>query len=78
MMAMEKLISCIPETMYDEHLYSHLIHETLSFHSDMLRLHHYPADEASCLHVLTAEEHFKKWIIIEKKCKLGSLNMVDS
>lgn len=68
-LAMEKLISCIPEIMYDEHQYSHLIHETLSFHTDMISLHDYPTDEASCIHVLTAEEPFKKWIIIEKKCK---------
>lgn len=68
-MAMEKLIACIPEIMYDEHLYSHLIHETLSFHTDMCHLHDYPLGEASCLHVLTAEEPFKKWILIEKKCE---------
>lgn len=70
MMATEKLISCVPDMMYDEHQYSHLIHETLSFHSDMCNMHDYPDTEPSCIHVLTAEEHFRKWILIEKKCEL--------
>ncbi|XP_067942264.1 RAD50-interacting protein 1-like [Watersipora subatra] len=67
MLATEKLISCMTEILYDEHLFSHLIHEALSFHSDMLQLHEYPEDWPSCLHALTAEEPFSKWIVIEKK-----------
>ena len=69
MLATEKLISCMTEILYDEHLFSHLIHEALSFHSDMLQLHEYPEDWPSCLHALTAEEPFSKWIVIEKKCE---------
>ena len=67
LLAMEKLISCIQDAMYDEQIYSHLIHETLSFHSDMCQLYDYPASEPSCIHVLTAEDPFKRWLHIEKK-----------
>lgn len=68
-MAAEKMISYMQEIMSEDHYFSHLIHETLSFHADMCKIHDYPSDEPSCLHVLTAEEPFKKWITLEKKCE---------
>jgi len=69
------MISMIPDVMYDDQLFSHLIHEALSFHNDMCSIYDYPRTEPSCLHALTAEEPFRKWIQIEKKCKCYKIHI---
>ena len=68
-LAMEKLNADIPELMYDDHLFSHAVDETLCFHNEMRNVHGYPASHVSCLQVLTQPQPFNKWINIEQKCK---------
>ena len=68
-MVMEKLLLDIPELLYDEHLFSHMIDETLAFDKELRTAYGYPASQLGVLHVLTRDEPFQKWILIERKCK---------
>lgn len=69
MLVMEKFMTDLPDALYDEHTFSHLIDETLTFEKDLHTLYAYPASTPSCLHILTQEKPFTKWIILEKTCK---------
>ncbi len=70
---MDKLLMDIPELLYDEHNFSHMIDETLAFERELRTAYGYPANQLGCLHVLTRNEPFQKWILIERKCQLTSL-----
>jgi hypothetical protein len=59
----------IPDLLYDEHQYSHLIDEALAFDKELHFSYHYPQSQPRCLHVLTEKEAFDKWIMIERKCE---------
>ena len=67
-LAMEKMNSDVPELMYDDHNYSHLIDETLTFDRELRMAHGYPASQPGCLHVLMQPQAFNKWLTIERKC----------
>jgi hypothetical protein len=69
-LAMEKLLSDIPELLYDDHLFSHMVDEALAFDMELTKAYNYPASQLGCLHVLTQPQPFNKWITIEKKCML--------
>ena len=68
-LAMEKMLNDIPELLYDEHMFSHMIDEALLFDKELRSSYQYPESEIGCLHILTRPEAFEKWISIEKKCK---------
>ncbi|KAK2176865.1 hypothetical protein NP493_625g01069 [Ridgeia piscesae] len=66
-LAMEKMLADIPELLYDDHHYSHLIDETLTFDRELRLVHGYPTSLPGCLHVLTEPQSFNKWLTIERK-----------
>jgi hypothetical protein len=68
MMVVEKMVTDLPDIMYDEHLFSHLVDEALLFDRDLRLSSHYPANFPGCLHVLTQGAAFDKWLVIENKC----------
>ena len=78
MLAMEKMLSDMPETLYDEHLFSHLIDEALAFDLELRTGYGYPSSQPGLLHVLTQEDPFNKWIQVEKKCTTALTGFPDS
>ncbi|KAI0223719.1 RAD50-interacting protein 1 [Lamellibrachia satsuma] len=66
-LAMEKMLSDIPELMYDDHNFSHLIDETLTFDRELRTVHGYPTAHPGCVHVLMEPHAFNKWLTIERK-----------
>lgn len=72
-LAMEKLLNDIPNMLYDEHIFSHMIDEVLSFDKELKNTYGYPENHPGCLHVLTQESFFAKWLRVEKKCEFKEL-----
>ena len=68
-LAMDKLLNDIPNMLYDEHIFSHMIDEVLSFDKELKNSYGYPDNQPGCLHVLTQDNCFDKWLRVEKKCK---------
>ena len=66
---MEKLLTDINDVLYDEQIFSHLVDEVLSFDKELHTTYGYPESQPVCLHVLTENDPFNKWLIVEKKCK---------
>lgn len=54
----------------DEHLFSHLIDETLSFEQELRDTLGYPNSLPSAMTVLTQAQYLTKWITIEERCML--------
>ncbi|CAH1793862.1 unnamed protein product, partial [Owenia fusiformis] len=76
MLVMEKLVTDIPELMFDEHQFSHMVDEALLFDQELRGSYGYPSAFPGCLHVLTEEEPFKKWILVERKFALEKVDMM--
>ena len=72
LLVMEKMLADVPELVYDDHQFSHFLDEALAFDKE-LRGMFGGSSPPSCLHVLTLDEPFNKWILIERKCKFFSL-----
>ena len=68
-LAMEKMLTDLPELMNDDHQFCHLVDEALSFDREIRSSYRYPATYPGSLHVLCLDKYFKKWLHIEKKCK---------
>ena len=69
LLVMEKMLTDIPELLYDDHQFSHLIDEALAFDSELREAYGYGPSQPTCLHALLRDETFTKWILIERKCK---------
>lgn len=67
---MEKMAADLPQVQYDDQLFAHLVDEALLFDRELRTSFGYPNSQPGCLHVLTNENTFNKWIIIERKCEL--------
>ena len=65
----EKVSHDLPEVMYDEHIFSHLVDEAILFDKDLRSSFGYPSSLPGCLTVLTGSDAFHKWNIVEKQCK---------
>ncbi len=65
---MEKMLTDIPDLLYDDHLLSHFVDETLAFDRELREVYGWPGGQAGCTHILTQDEPFNKWLSIEKKC----------
>ena len=74
---MDKLLNDIPNMLYDEHMFSHMIDEVLSFDKELKNTYGYPENQPGCLHVLTQENCFDKWLRVEKKCKYNKVGSID-
>ena len=77
-LAMDKLLNDIPNMLYDEHIFSHMIDEVLSFDKELKNTYGYPENQPGCLHVLTQENCFDKWLRVEKKCKCTKVGSIDA
>ena len=69
MLVLEKMYTGISEMVYDEHIFSHFIDETLTFDRQLRTVYAYPSSQPGPLHILVQDHVIEKWILIEKKCK---------
>ena len=67
-----KLKHDIPELLFDDQLLCHTIDELLLFDKELRNSYYYPNSQPGCLHILTEQACFDKWIAIERQCKLQS------
>lgn len=68
-MAIEKLCNDIEEINNDDHLFAHLLDETLSFEQELRENLRYPATFPSAISVLTQAQYLTKWLTTEENCK---------
>lgn len=68
-LAVEKLCNDIDEITDSEHLFAHLIDETLSFEQEVRDTLGYPSNYCSAITVLTQAKYLTKWLAIEEQCK---------
>lgn len=68
-LAVEKLCKDIDNVIENEHLFAHLIDETLSFEQEVHDTLGYPNHYCSAITVLTQAKYLTKWLTIEEKCK---------
>ncbi|XP_060066589.1 RAD50-interacting protein 1-like [Ylistrum balloti] len=66
-MVTEKMTNDLPETMYDEHIFSHLVDEAILFDRELKDGYSYPPGLPCCLSVLTLPRAFHKWMMVEKQ-----------
>ena len=70
-MAMEKMVTDIPEVMNDDHQFSHLVDEALLFDREIRLSYGFSTSYPCSLHVLSESRPFEKWIQIERKCRFS-------
>lgn len=69
MLILEKLAADIPCLLYDDNLFCHLVDEVLLFEKELHSVHGYPSTFANCMHILSEETCFQRWLTVERKCK---------
>lgn len=63
----DKFTHDVPKLCEDDNLLSHVVDEMLLFHRELNMTHEFPISQLNCLHVLTEEPCFSRWLEIEKK-----------
>ena len=63
----DKFTHDAPKLCEDENLLSHAVDEMLLFHQELSTAHGFPVGQLNCLHVLTEEICFRKWLEIERQ-----------
>ncbi|XP_055139557.1 RAD50-interacting protein 1 isoform X2 [Symphalangus syndactylus] len=74
MLVLEKLATDIPCLLYDDNLFCHLVDEVLLFERDLHSVHGYPGTFASCMHILSEETCFQRWLTVERKFALQKMD----
>uniref|UniRef100_A0A8C6S112 RAD50-interacting protein 1 n=1 Tax=Nannospalax galili TaxID=1026970 RepID=A0A8C6S112_NANGA len=74
MLVLEKLASDIPCLLYDDNLFCHLVDEVLLFERELHSVHSYPGTFASCMHILSEETCFQRWLTVERKFALQKMD----
>ncbi|XP_012890167.1 PREDICTED: RAD50-interacting protein 1 [Dipodomys ordii] len=74
MLVLEKLASDIPCLLYDDNLFCHLVDEVLLFERELHSVHGYPGTFASCMHILSEETCFQRWLTVERKFALQKMD----
>lgn len=68
-MIIEKLAADIEDISQDEHLFAHLLDETLAFEAELRENFGYPNSFPSVICVITQPVYLLKWISLEERCK---------
>jgi hypothetical protein len=63
----DKFTHDVVKFLEDDNLLSHAVDEILLFHQELNRAHGFPVHQLNCLHVLTEETCFKRWLEIERQ-----------
>ncbi|KAM6146150.1 RAD50-interacting protein 1 isoform 2-T3 [Phoenicopterus ruber ruber] len=74
MLILEKLAADIPCLLYDDTLFSHLVDEVLLFERELYSVHGYLSSFPSCMHILSEESSFQRWLAVEKKFALQKMD----
>ncbi|XP_049639157.1 RAD50-interacting protein 1 [Suncus etruscus] len=74
MLVLEKLAADIPCLLYDDNLFCHLVDEVLLFERELHSVHGYPDTFANCMHILSEETCFQRWLIVERKFALQKMD----
>ncbi len=69
-LTIEKLCNDIEQISEDEHLFAHLIDETLSFEQELKDTLGYPSTYMSAISVITQPQYIMKWLAAEETCKI--------
>lgn len=67
-LSVEKLCHDIEDIAVDDHLFAHLLDETLSFEQELRETFRYPITFPSALTVLTQAQYLMKWLAAEENC----------
>ncbi|XP_015426737.1 PREDICTED: RAD50-interacting protein 1 isoform X2 [Myotis davidii] len=73
MLVLEKLAADIPCLLYDDNLFCHLVDEVLLFERELHSVHGYPGTFANCMHILSEETCFQRWLTVERKYRYKNL-----
>uniref|UniRef100_A0A2K5Q3F6 RAD50 interactor 1 n=1 Tax=Cebus imitator TaxID=2715852 RepID=A0A2K5Q3F6_CEBIM len=74
MLVLEKLATDIPCLLYDDNLFCHLVDEVLLFERELHSVHGYPGTFVSCMHILSEETCFQRWLTVERKFALQKMD----
>ncbi|XP_037692359.1 RAD50-interacting protein 1 isoform X1 [Choloepus didactylus] len=74
MLVLEKLATDIPSLLYDDNLFCHLVDEVLLFERELHSVYYYPSTFASCMHILSEETCFQRWLTVERKFALQKMD----
>ncbi|XP_069443973.1 RAD50-interacting protein 1 isoform X1 [Ovis canadensis] len=74
MLILEKLAADIPCLLYDDSLFCHLVDEVLLFERELHSVHGYPSTFANCMHILSEETCFQRWLTVERKFALQKMD----
>uniref|UniRef100_A0A8C3X8B3 RAD50-interacting protein 1 n=1 Tax=Catagonus wagneri TaxID=51154 RepID=A0A8C3X8B3_9CETA len=74
MLVLEKLAADIPCLLYDDSLFCHLVDEVLLFERELHSVHGYPGTFANCMHILSEETCFQRWLTVERKFALQKMD----
>ncbi|OXB56316.1 hypothetical protein ASZ78_009647 [Callipepla squamata] len=74
MLILEKLAADIPFLLYDDTLFCHLVDEVLLFERELYSVHGYLSSLPSCMHILSEESCFQRWLTVEKKFALQKMD----
>ncbi|KAF6086738.1 RAD50 interactor 1 [Phyllostomus discolor] len=73
-LVLEKLAADIPCLLYDDNLFCHLVDEVLLFERELHSVHGYPGTFANCMHILSEETCFQRWLTVERKFALQKMD----
>ncbi|XP_004676976.1 PREDICTED: RAD50-interacting protein 1 [Condylura cristata] len=74
MLVLEKLAADIPCLLYDDNLFCHLVDEVLLFERELHSTHGYHSALANCMHILSEETCFQRWLTVERKFALQKMD----
>nr|XP_056702453.1 RAD50-interacting protein 1 [Euleptes europaea] len=74
MLILEKLATDIPFLLYDDNLFCHLVDEVLLFERELHSVHGYLSSFPSCMHILSEETCFQRWLTVERKFALQKMD----
>ncbi|XP_069764377.1 RAD50-interacting protein 1 isoform X3 [Narcine bancroftii] len=76
MLVLEKMSADIPRLLYDESLFCHVVDEILLFEKELHGAHGYLNSLPNCMHILSEETCFQKWLTVERKFALEKMDSV--
>ncbi|KAM4678207.1 RAD50-interacting protein 1 isoform 1-T2 [Discoglossus pictus] len=74
MLVLEKLSVDIPCLIYDDVLFCHLVDEVLMFQRELQMAHGYLGTLPNCMHILSEESAFQRWLMVERKLALEKMD----
>ncbi|XP_078275796.1 RAD50-interacting protein 1 isoform X5 [Rhinoraja longicauda] len=76
MLVLEKMSADVPRLLYDDNLFCHMVDEILLFEKELHNAHGYINSLPNCMHILSEETCFQKWLTVERKFALEKMDSV--